>query len=142
MYTHTQDPATYEHLLHAKTGNTTHADTVLDTHCLKIESLSRHLDLTIADIEYTESFLLFKLDHSRNRLILVDAVFSIISTWLGCALIISGLGGMNLFAGVVGSVDSDDPTVWVAYVAGSVGGCFVAVFLSVFLPWVLGWMRV
>lgn len=114
----------------------------MDSYALEFEALARDLELTISELDGLELLLQFKLDSSRNQLLLVDVLFAITSTWVNAALIVAGIGGMNVYNGKVGTPDTDDTSVWLLYVCVSGMGGLCMIVLSILVLLKLGFLRV
>jgi hypothetical protein len=76
--------------------DTMHVEILLDAYALKFAGLTSALSLLEQEIDATEDFLQLKLDSSRNKLIRLDVLFGIVSTWFAFSQCISGYYGMNI----------------------------------------------
>jgi hypothetical protein len=76
--------------------DTMQVEILLDSYALKFAGLASALSLLEQEIDATEDFLQLKIDSSRNKLIRLDVLFGIVSTWFAFSQCISGYYGMNI----------------------------------------------
>jgi magnesium transporter len=101
---------------------------ILEVFMQQALSIHNQLDLLKSQVTTSEELMAMQLDTVRNRLLLIDAIISIVSLTVSIAALVGSIYGMNVIIGV-----EDDPNAFTKIVAGSSVACVILLLLFLFI---------